>query len=74
MLHAACEGLKDGRSTRLIRDEIQADLSQRLDTAERELLAVVLRHLGLTRMLAGMIETMFLPGGLASARSGSGRA
>ena len=67
VLHAACEGLKDGRSTRLIRDEIQADLSQRLDTAERELLAVVLRHLGLTRMLAGMIETMFLPGGLASA-------
>ncbi|MGO9942494.1 MAG: hypothetical protein ACLPIC_06940 [Rhodoblastus sp.] len=67
VLHVACEGLKDGRSTRLIRDEIQADLSQRLDTAERELLGVVLRHLGLTRMLAGMIETVFLPDGLASA-------
>jgi uncharacterized protein Yka (UPF0111/DUF47 family) len=66
VLHVACEGLKDGRSTRLIRDEIQADLSQRLDTAERELLGVVLRHLGLTRMLAGMIETAFLPDGLAS--------
>jgi uncharacterized protein Yka (UPF0111/DUF47 family) len=60
VLHVACEGMNDGRSTRLIRDEIQADLSQRLDTAEREALAVVLRHLGLTRMLAGMIEAAFL--------------
>lgn len=66
VLHVACEGLTDGRSARLIRDEIQADLSQRLDTAESELLAVVLRHLGLTRMLAGMIETAFRPEGLAS--------
>ena len=65
VLHLASEGLKDGRSTRFIRDEIQADLSQRLDTAESELLATVLRHLGLTRMLAGMIETAFEPGGLA---------
>ncbi len=66
VLHVASEGLKDGRSARLIRDEIQADLSQRLDTAESELLAVVLRHLGLTRMLAGMIEAAFQPDGLAS--------
>lgn len=66
VLHVACEGLKDGRSARLIRDEIQADLSERLDTAESELLAVVLRHLGLTHMLAGMIETAFLPNRLAS--------
>jgi uncharacterized protein Yka (UPF0111/DUF47 family) len=66
VLHVACAGLKDGRSTRLIRDEIQADLSQRLDSAERETLAVALRHLGLTRMLAGMIETAFLPDRLAS--------
>ena len=66
VLHVACEGLKDGRSTRLIRDEIQADLSQRLDTAERETLAVALRHLGLTRMLAGMIEMAFLPDSLAN--------
>src|SRR5271166_4133488 len=65
VLHLASEGLKDGRSTRFIRDEIQADLSERLDTAESELLATVLRHLGLTRMLAGMIETAFGPGGQA---------
>jgi uncharacterized protein Yka (UPF0111/DUF47 family) len=67
VLHLASEGLEDGRSTRFIRDEIQADLSQRLDTAESELLATVLRHLGLTRTLAGMIETAFGAGGLADA-------
>ena len=67
VLHLASEGLEDGRSTRFIRDEIQADLSQRLDTAESELLATVLRHLGLARTLAGMIETAFGPGGLADA-------
>ncbi|RBP11937.1 uncharacterized protein Yka (UPF0111/DUF47 family) [Roseiarcus fermentans] len=66
VLHLASEGLRDGRSTRFIRDEIQADLSQRLDTAESELLVVVLRHLGLIRTLAGAIETTFEPGGLAS--------
>ncbi len=66
VLRAASQGLRDGRSARLIRDEIQADLSQRLNTAESELLAVVLRHLGLTRMLAGMIEAAFQPHGLAS--------
>ncbi len=66
VLHVASEGLKDGRSARLIRDEIQADLLQRLDSAESELLAIVLRHLGVTRMLAGMVETAFEPGRLAS--------
>ncbi|MCI4678377.1 hypothetical protein K9U39_08320 [Rhodoblastus acidophilus] len=67
VLHVACAGLKDGLSTRLIRDEIQADLSQRLGAAERELLTVALRHLGLTRMLAGMIETVLSTGAAASA-------
>ena len=67
ILHVASEGLKDGRSARLIRDEIQADLLQRLDTAESELLAVVLRHLGVTRTVAGMVETAFEPGRLVSA-------
>ena len=58
-LHIASEGLKAGRSTRFIRDEIRAGLSQRLETAEGEALAVVLRHLGLTEMLAGMIGAAF---------------
>jgi uncharacterized protein Yka (UPF0111/DUF47 family) len=65
VLHLASEGLRNGHSTRFIRDEIQADLSQRLDTAESELLVVVRRHLGLTRTLAGAIETVFEPKGLA---------
>ena len=65
VLHLASEGLRSRRSARFIRDEIQADLSQRLDTAESELLTVVLRHLGLTRTLAGAIETLFEPDGLA---------
>ena len=66
VLHVAREGLQAGRSDRLIRDEIQTDLSDRFDTAESALLANVLRHLGLTRTLAGMIESAFDPEGLAS--------
>lgn len=65
VLHLASDGLRNRRSARFIRDEIQADLSQRLDTAESELLTVILRHLGLTRTLAGAIETLFEPDGLA---------
>jgi uncharacterized protein Yka (UPF0111/DUF47 family) len=77
VLHITSDGLKSGRSTRFIRDEIQAGLAQRLQTAEDEALAVVLRHLGLTRMLAGMIATTFEPGGLptmAERKSLAGRA
>lgn len=66
-LHIASDGLKEGYSTRFIRDEMQADLWQRLNTAEGEALAAVLRHLGLTRMLAGMIETAVEPVGLPPA-------
>ena len=66
VLRIAREGLMAGRSDRLIRDEIQTELSDRFDTAESALLATVLRHLGLTRTLAGMIETVFDPDGLAS--------
>jgi len=57
VLATACEGLKEGRSARLIGDELQTDLAARLDSAERELLRVMLRHLGLTRTQAGMIES-----------------
>jgi uncharacterized protein Yka (UPF0111/DUF47 family) len=52
VLRQTCEGLRAGRSTRLIRDEIQADLAQLFDTAQATALMVLLRHLGLTRMLA----------------------
>lgn len=52
VLRQTAEGLRAGRSTRLIRDEIQADLAQLFDTAQATALGVLLKHLGLTRMLA----------------------
>jgi len=63
VLRQSCEGLRAGRSARLIRDEIQADLSQLLESAESALLAVLVRHLGLTRMLAGAVAEAFADGG-----------
>ena len=55
VLRQTSEGLSGGRSVRLIRDEVQADLAQLFDTAETAVLAVVLRHLGVTRMLASTL-------------------
>lgn len=55
VLREASTGLAAGRTARLIRDEIQADLAQRFETAESAVLTVLVRHLGLSRMLAGAI-------------------
>ncbi|HVJ44099.1 MAG TPA: hypothetical protein VM639_21530 [Dongiaceae bacterium] len=55
VLHESSTGLSAGRTARLIRDEIQADLAQRFETAESAVLTVLVRHLGLSRMLAGAI-------------------
>jgi uncharacterized protein Yka (UPF0111/DUF47 family) len=55
VLKEASEGLADGRSARLIRDEIQADLAQQFETAEALVAAIVVRHLGLSRTLAAAI-------------------
>ena len=52
VLRDASQGLAAGRTARLIRDEIQADLSRRFETAQSSALAVLVRHLGLTRMLS----------------------
>jgi hypothetical protein len=65
VLRITSEGLSAGRSARLLRDEIQADLAQRLQSAEAAFLAVALRHLGLSRMLAGEIDDA-LAGGFLS--------
>jgi len=65
VLRIASEGLSSGRSTRLIRDEIQAELTQCFETAENALYTVVLRHLGLSRMLAGLIADAMAGGQLA---------
>jgi uncharacterized protein Yka (UPF0111/DUF47 family) len=55
VLKEASESLRAGRSARLIRDEIQADLAQRFETAESAVLAILVRHLGLSRTLAGVL-------------------
>jgi uncharacterized protein Yka (UPF0111/DUF47 family) len=55
-LRVASEGLAAARSIRLLRDEIQALLASEFETVERALLAVVVRHLGISRMLAGLVE------------------
>ncbi|MGA3303274.1 MAG: hypothetical protein ABSC72_08305 [Methylovirgula sp.] len=52
VLRETSEGLQAGRSTRLIRDQIQADLGQRFETAQASVLAILLLHLGITRMLS----------------------
>ena len=55
VLRQTSEGLRSGRSLRLIRDEVQAELAQLFDTAEVAVLALVVRHLGVTRTLAAAI-------------------
>ena len=55
VLRDTSQGLAAGRTVRLIRDEIQTDLSRRLETAQSSVLTVLVRHLGLSRMLAEAI-------------------
>jgi hypothetical protein len=55
VLRFAAEGLGADRSVRLIRDEIQAELAQLFDTAEVAVLALLVRHLGVTRTLMSTI-------------------
>ena len=52
VLRVTAEGLEAGRSARLIRDEIQADLARRFETAESAVFALLVRHLGLSRCIA----------------------
>ncbi len=55
VLRLASEGLAAGRSARLIRDEVRAELARSFGSVEEEMLAVVLRQLGIARMLAGEV-------------------
>jgi len=57
VLSEASRGLRAGRSARLIRDQIQADLAQRFESAESAVLTIVERHLGLSHSLASAIWT-----------------
>jgi hypothetical protein len=62
ILRETSEGLSAGRSARLIRDEIQADLAQRFETAQSVVLAILVRHLGLSRTLAAAAADWLAPG------------
>ncbi|MFZ5781885.1 MAG: hypothetical protein ACOY4R_16960 [Pseudomonadota bacterium] len=55
VLRLSSEGLRASRSLRLVRDEIQAELAALFDTAESGVLALLVRHLGVTRTLASAI-------------------
>ena len=68
VLRDSSEGLSAGRTARLIRDEIQADLARRFETAESSVLIVLVRHLGLTRMLAEAIATTLATPELTTAK------
>lgn len=68
VLRHTAEGLRSGRSLRLIRDEIQAELAQLFDTAEATVLALLVRHLGVARTLASAIaESLGAEGGATDA-------
>lgn len=66
VLRDASKGLAAGRTARLIRDEIQADLSRRFATTESSVLTVLVRHLGLSRVLAGAIADTLSVSGLTT--------
>ena len=66
VLRDTSQGLTAGRTARLIRDEIQADLSRRFETAESSVLTVLVRHLGLSRVLAASIADLLTAPGAAT--------
>ncbi len=54
-LKVASEGLSQGRSVQLLKDEIQAKFASQFESMETSLLTVIGRHLGLSRMMASLI-------------------
>ncbi len=55
VLRLAMEGLRDGRSSRLIRDAVETELVRHLDRSDSALLAVVVRQIGLAHDIAADI-------------------
>jgi uncharacterized protein Yka (UPF0111/DUF47 family) len=55
VLRVSTEGLLQGRSVRLIRDRIEADLVRHLERVDSALLAIVIRQAGLAREIASEI-------------------
>jgi len=54
-MRASTEALSAGRSVRLVRDQIEADLVRRLERVDSALLAIVLRQAGLAHDLTALI-------------------
>ena len=55
-LRSSTEALRAGRSARLVRDQIEADLARRLERADSALLAIVLRQIALAHDIAAEIS------------------
>jgi uncharacterized protein Yka (UPF0111/DUF47 family) len=55
-LHHSTEALRAGRSARLLRDQIEADLMRHLERADSGLLATVLRQVGLAHDITAAIS------------------
>jgi hypothetical protein len=63
VLKDTSQGLAAGRTARLIRDEVHANLARRFETAESSVLTTLVRHLGLSRSLAAAIgNELSVPG------------
>jgi len=56
VLRTSAEALIEGRSVRLVRDEIEADLVRHLERTDSALLAFVIRQAGLAHEIASRIE------------------
>jgi hypothetical protein len=52
VLRISMEGLRDGRSSRLVRDAIESELARHLDRSDSAMLAIVLRQVALARDIA----------------------
>lgn len=70
-LRTSTEALLAGRSARLARDRIEADLVRHLDRADGALLATVMRQLGLAHDIASLLARHI--GGLRAGRPADGR-
>jgi uncharacterized protein Yka (UPF0111/DUF47 family) len=55
VLRIATEALREGRSVRLARDRVEADLVRRLKRVDATLLAIVVRQCGLAREIAASV-------------------
>jgi uncharacterized protein Yka (UPF0111/DUF47 family) len=60
VLRIAADGLREGHSTRLVQDEVEAELLCRLETPERPILDAVAEHAMLVAALAERLRTVLI--------------